>query len=108
MSSSACAAASSEETACSRVTASGSWPSSMPLNAVWRTIPSRVQPPISARITSSGRTHVTRRSSPFRSGAGSNGARSVSSGASRRRSSVRHLPVNPEPTLPANRSASPS
>ena len=35
-------------------------PSSKPLNAAWRTIPSRVQPPSSARITISGLTQTTR------------------------------------------------
>src|SRR6478752_9284973 len=45
-------------TASSRATVDGSRPASTPLNAAWRTIPSRDQPPSSARITSSGLTQV--------------------------------------------------
>ena len=41
-----------------------------PLNEVCRTRLSRDQPPSSARMTSSGLTHVTLRSSPLRSGGG--------------------------------------
>ena len=51
-------------TAVSRATVDGSRPASTPLNADWRTIPSRDQPPSSARITSSGRTQVMPRRSP--------------------------------------------
>src|SRR6266550_4718080 len=105
---SAAAAASLVETGRSRFTAFGSWPSSMPLNDVWRTSPSRVQPPSSALITSSGRTQMTFRSSPFRSGAGSNGGFSVTIASSRFLSSVRVRELKPDPTLPANRSLSPS
>src|SRR6478752_3710107 len=45
-------------TASSRATVDGSRPASTPLNAAWRTIPSRDHPPSSARITSSGLTQV--------------------------------------------------
>ncbi len=51
--------------ACSRTTSVGGLPpSSRPLKAAWRTMPSRVQPPSSARITSSGRVQTTCLSSP--------------------------------------------
>ena len=56
--------ASAVATADSRTTLVGSRSSSKPLNAAWRTIPSRDQPPSSARITISGFTHRTSRSSP--------------------------------------------
>src|SRR3954447_13644657 len=51
-------------TAVSRRTVFGSRSGSIPLYAVWRTCPSRVQPPISARITSSGRIQVMLARSP--------------------------------------------
>ena len=43
---------------------SGRGPARGPCSAAWRTTPSRVQPPSSARITSSGRTQVTAPRSP--------------------------------------------
>ena len=54
----------------SRMTLCGSFSSSMPLYAAWRTRPSPVQPANSARMTSSGRSHFAFRAAARGSGAG--------------------------------------
>ena len=109
-SASASATARADETASSRMTDCGSRPASTPLNDVCRTCPSRVQPPSSARMTSSGRIQVMPFRSPpqrprqSRGGGGSNGGASVASGSIAASSRFRVAAVNPDPTLPANRS----